>query len=343
MLATAEILCESEVICVGTPGGLETHLVPDAGFELRLIDPVPLPRTLSSKLITLPFRLAKAVRQARAILLDTRAEVVVGFGGYACLPVYLAARRLRIPVVVHEANAVPGLANRIAARFAASVCVTFSNTGLPHQIVTGMPVRTAVATLDRAGQAASARAEFGLDAEAKVLLVSGGSQGARSLNEATVGALEALDAAGISVVHVTGKRNFDEDLDLHPMSQARYIRLPYVERMEQAYAAADVMVARSGAGTVTETAVVGLPVIFVPLPHGNGEQAKNAQGVVDAGAGILIADADLDSDCLAAVVVGLFSDPTALESMSKAAQGLMPRDSAERVAQQARKVRKEAQ
>jgi len=340
MLATAEALSASDpsihITCVGTPVGLETDLVPHAGFELRLVDPVPLPRTVSADLVTLPVRIVKAVRQAKAILRG--ADVVVGFGGYASLPVFLAAKRMRIPVVVHEANAVPGLANRIAARFAAYVCVTFENTGLPHQIVTGMPVRPDVANLDRNAERGHARELFGLDADARVLLVSGGSQGARSLNTATMAALPALAAAGISVLHVTGKKNVDEPYT--PVDG--YVRVAYVERMGEAYAAADLMLARSGAGTVAETALAGLPVIFVPLPHGNGEQAKNAAGVVAAGGGILVVDADLTPQRLVGEATRILGDDQIVDRMSHAALNVMPRDAAQVVARYTIEAAKES-
>jgi len=336
MLATAEALADMEpaaqITCVGTRAGLETSVVPQAGFTLELVDPVPLPRSVTPGLFTMPVRLAKAVGQAKDILGSTRAQVVVGFGGYAALPVFLAAWRMGIPVVVHEANAVPGLANRIASRFAVDVCVTFANSGLPHQIVTGMPVRKAVADLDREAKRSTARHGFGLEDDAKVLLVSGGSQGARTLNQATVAARQALNDAGISILHVTGPKNYAETVDLPASTSAAYLRVPYVQHMEEAYAAADLMLARSGAGTVAETAIVGLPAIFVPLPHGNGEQAKNAAGVVDAQGGILIEDGQLTGERLATEVIQLFTDPQTLVSMGHAARHVMPRDAAKLVA-----------
>ncbi|MDR0285133.1 MAG: undecaprenyldiphospho-muramoylpentapeptide beta-N-acetylglucosaminyltransferase [Propionibacteriaceae bacterium] len=336
LLATAAALRladpAGEIVCVGTPAGLETTLVPAAGYDLRLVDPVPLPRRVSAGLVTLPFRIVTSVRQAGAVLRDARADVVVGFGGYASLPVFLAARRAAIPVVVHEANAVPGLANRIAARFAARTCVAFANTGLKNQVVVGTPVRRGVADLDRGAARPAARTRFGLPVGAPVLLVSGGSQGARSLNRAVTGALPGLDAAGISVLHVTGPKNFEEPVELPLLTRSTYVRLPYVAAMEDAYAAADLMLARAGAATVTETALVGLPALFVPLPHGNGEQAKNAAGVVAAGGGLLIADADLTPDRLVAEASRVFADPAVLARMSVAARGVMPGDAAERVA-----------
>ncbi|MDR2931306.1 MAG: undecaprenyldiphospho-muramoylpentapeptide beta-N-acetylglucosaminyltransferase [Propionibacteriaceae bacterium] len=339
MLATAEALRLIDdtvgISCVGTPVGLETRVVPQAGWELDLVDPVPLPRSLSLDLATLPFRIRVAVRQAKAVLRRRQARVVVGFGGYASLPVFLAARELHIPVVVHEANAVPGLANRIAARFAAVVCVTFANTGLPRQIVTGMPVRRAVSTLDRTAARSAARASLGLDNQARVLLVSGGSQGAKRLNDAVVDGLERLDRAGVTVVHVTGSKNFATTVQLPAVSPGAYLRLPYVDRMEQGYAAADLMVARSGAATVTETALVGLPTVFVPLPHGNGEQAKNAQGVVAAGGARLINDAELTGSRLVDEVTGMIFDQALLDRMSSAAKAVMPADAATVVARHA--------
>jgi len=306
-------------------------VVPQAGYELRLVDPIPLPRRLSTKLFTLPFRILKSVRQAKNILRDNGADVVIGFGGYASLPVVLAAWRLKTPCVVHEANAVPGLANRIAARFARVVCVTFENTGLAHQVVTGMPVSHAIAQVNRGELRTQARNFFGLESTGKVLLVSGGSQGAQSLNEATLGAMPSLAEAGVWVIHVTGKKNYEELTSAIP----NYIRVPYVERMDLAYAAADLMLARSGAATVNEVARVGLPTIFVPLPHGNGEQAKNAASVVAAGGGILINNAELSSTRLAQEVIRLMGDDAALAHMGAAAQDVMPSDAASRVAQYA--------
>ena len=330
MLATADALTRVDpagtITCVGTASGLEATLVPQAGRDLRLVAAVPLPRRPSKDLVTLPIRLGRAVRQATAILRDVRAEVVAGFGGYASLPVYLAARRLRVPVVVHEANAVPGLANRVAARFATTVCVTFANTGLPRQVVTGMPVNGSVTAA--AESRAQARAGFGLPADGPVLLASGGSQGARHLNEALLGALPRLTAAGIAVLHVTGRKNADQAASPQP----GYVPVPYVDRMDLAYAAADLMLGRAGAATVCETALAGLPVVFVPLPHGNGEQAKNAAGAVAAGAGLLIPDADLDPGRLADTVIGLVTEPGRLARMGEAARGLGVPDGADRVA-----------
>ena len=337
LIATAEriraLAPDVTLTCVGTPKGLESRVIPQAGLELELIPPVPLPRRPTPELALVPARLAGAVRQARAILRATAAEVVVGFGGYVALPAYLAARTMGIPVVLHEQNAVPGLANKVAARFAARVAVTFPGTRLPRAEVVGLPVRAAIVGLDRDAVRPAARAAFGLPADGPVLLVSGGSQGARSLNQATAGAIERLLAAGVSVLHVLGAANMSDEWTARDAGGAAYRPLAYVDGMENAYAAADLMLGRSGAGTVTETAIVGLPTIFVPLPHGNGEQAENGRFLVEAGAAIQLRDADLDADTLVAQVTALVRNPDRLALMSNTARGLVPRAAADTLAQ----------
>lgn len=333
LIATAEQLqelAEVDLVCVGTPKGLESRVIPEAGLRLELIPPVPLPRRLTPQLFAVPVRLVQAVNQARRILDRHRAEVAVGFGGYVSLPVYLAARLARVPLVLHEGNAVPGLANRIAARFTPHVATTFPATRLPHAVLVGLPVRTAIATLDREARRAPAREAFGLPAAGPVLLVSGGSQGARSLNTATAESVPRLLAAGISVLHVLGPANLtpDDVVRTDSATGAVYVPVGYVDEMGDAYAAADLMVGRAGAGTVMETAMTGLPTIFVPLPHGNGEQARNATFLIEAGAGALVADADLDADRLFTEATGLLADADRLARMSATCRSLVPSDAA---------------
>lgn len=331
LIATANALAslaEVDITCVGTPKGLESRVIPEAGLRLEMIPPVPLPRRLTPELLAVPGRLVRAVREAGAILRAHSAQVAVGFGGYVSLPVYLAARRAGVPLVLHEGNAVPGLANRIAARFTPHVVTTFADTRLPHAVHLGLPVRAGIATLDRAAQRDSARLGFGLPADGPVLLVSGGSQGARSLNLATADAAGRLLAAGISVLHVLGPANLTGQTvpRTDPTTGAAYVPVGYVDGMETAYAAADLMVGRAGAGTVMETAMTGLPTIFVPLPHGNGEQARNATFLVEAGAGLLVADADLDADSLVREATALLTDPDRLARMSADCRRLVPAD-----------------
>ena len=200
------------ITALGTARGLETRLVPERGYDLELITPVPLPRKLNGDLLRLPLRVRRAVRETRAVLDDVDADVVIGFGGYVALPAYLAARggpahRRRVPVVVHEANASAGLANRVGARSARRVLAAVPDSGLAHAEVVGMPVRASITALDRAALRAQARAHFGFADDARVLLVFGGSQGAASINRAVSAAAADLAAAGISVLHAHGPKN----------------------------------------------------------------------------------------------------------------------------------------
>ncbi len=340
LIATAEQLRSLDpggtVLCIGTPKGLETRVIPEAGLELRLIPPVPMPRRITAELFKVPLRLRTAVRQAGRILDDAHADVVVGFGGYVSMPVYLAARRRRTPVVIHEQNALPGLANRVASRFAAAVLTSFPGTPLRGARQVGLPVRTAIAELAEQGRAsrrAAARAEYGLREDLPVLLVSGGSSGARSINSAVIEARDDLLGAGVQVLHVLGMKNFHGDEPVVDESTgAGYHPLAYVDDMDNAYAAADFMLARSGAGTVVETAVVGLPALMVPLPIGNGEQARNAGPLVDAGAALLVPDAELDRDRLVRELVPVMRNAARVERMGAAARAIMPPGAAERVA-----------
>jgi len=337
MLAVADALRladqESELTCLGTARGLEVDLVPARGYELRLIPPVPLPRKPTLDLLRVPGRLWASVREAGRILHDTRAEVVVGFGGYVALPAYLAARRAKIPIVVHEQNAVPGLANRIGARFAEVVAVTLPGTPLPHAELVGMPLRPEIANLDREAVRARAREHFGMHADRPTLLVFGGSQGARSLNTALAAAVDALRAMGIQILHALGPKNFVEVPEEESSSQAPpYAALPYLARMDLAYAAADLVLCRAGAVTCAELSAVGLPAIFVPLPIGNGEQRFNAEPVVDAGGGLLVEDSALTRDYLLNTVGALLLDAEQLAAMSSATARFGRRDAAVRMA-----------
>ncbi|MDQ1642257.1 MAG: UDP-N-acetylglucosamine--N-acetylmuramyl-(pentapeptide) pyrophosphoryl-undecaprenol [Actinomycetota bacterium] len=318
------------ITALGTARGLETRLVPARGYELALIPPVPIPRRPNLDLLRTPVRLRAAIDAAAAVLRRENIDVLVGFGGYVAGPAYLAARRLAVPIVVHEANPRPGWANRLGARFTRFVAVSFPGTGLRNGQYVGLPIRRAIATLDRAASRTEGRSHFGLATEAPTLLVTGGSQGARRLNEAVAGAAPALAEAGIQVLHAAGPANV-VTVDRPPGSPA-YVVVPYLDRMDLAYAAADLALCRAGANTVVEMAAVGLPAAFVPLPIGNGEQELNARPVVDAGGGLLVEDAACTPEWVAATLTPLLHDPARLATMSAAAAALGRRDADERLA-----------
>src|SRR5579859_3885235 len=213
-LALADALRQAdgsiEVTCLGTQRGLETRLVPLRGYELALIPAVPLPRSVTPQLLTVPGRLAGAVHAVGTILDRVGADVLVGFGGYVATPAYLAAKRHKVPIVVHEANPSPGIANRLGALMTTYVYTGHPDTKLRNGKYLGLPIRRQIAELDRFAVGDKARAHFGLRPDLPVLLVFGGSQGAKSLNRALAGAVGAIRAAGVQILHVTGPKNADE-------------------------------------------------------------------------------------------------------------------------------------
>jgi UDP-N-acetylglucosamine--N-acetylmuramyl-(pentapeptide) pyrophosphoryl-undecaprenol N-acetylglucosamine transferase len=315
------------ITALGTQKGLEGRLVPARGYELAMIPPVPMPRRPSTELLTLPGRMRAALAQTERVLADVGADAVVGFGGYVSMPAYLAARRRRTPLIIHEANARPGLANRVGARFTPYIAEAVAGT-LPGAVRLGIPLRRPISTLDRQAVRAEARAALGLAPEGQVLLVFGGSQGAQRINAAVSAALPGLVDLGLQVLHSVGQGNIDAITDraegYHPVG--------YLDRMDLAYAAADLVVSRSGALTCAELAAVGLPAIYVPFPIGNGEQRLNALPVVGAGGGLIIADEDLDGHSLLADVRPLVQDPERLERMGQRAAAHGVRDADERLA-----------
>jgi len=333
-LALADALRRADprmpITCLGTERGLETRLVPLRGYDLELIPPVPLPRSLNPQLLSVPGRLAAAVRAATGALEAARADVLVGFGGYVATPAYLAARRCGIPIVVHEANVRPGLANRIGVRLTSHVFTGQPGTRLAHATYIGIPIRREIAGLDRLALGDRARAHFGLRPDQPVLLVTGGSQGARSLNRATVDAAGRIRAAGVQVLHIVGPRS---DIDVPAAGgEAPYVTLPYLDRMDLAYAAADFTLCRAGAMTCAELTAVGLPAAYVPLPHGNGEQRLNAAPIEEAGGGIIVDDSQLSPGWIADTLLAVLLDPERVAAMSRAAAQVGRRDADRRLA-----------
>ena len=327
-LALADALRTAEpdtvITCLGTERGLETRLVPLRGYDLALIPPVPLPRPLLTReLASVPGRLRDAVRATAEILDRVRADVLVGLGGYVATPGYLAAWRARLPIVVHEANARPGLANRIGSLLTRNVCTGQPGTRLPHGRYVGTPIRRQIAGLDRLALADKARTHFGLHPDLPVLLVTGGSQGAASLNAAVLAAAPTLRAAGIQVLHVVGPKNPGAEL---PPGPVPYVVLPYLDRMDFGYAAADFALCRAGAMTCAELTAVGLPAAYVPLPHGNGEQRLNAEPIEEAGGGLIIDDVDLSPDWIAQTLLPILLDDELVAAMGQAAAATGNRD-----------------
>ncbi|MEE6390283.1 MULTISPECIES: UDP-N-acetylglucosamine--N-acetylmuramyl-(pentapeptide) pyrophosphoryl-undecaprenol N-acetylglucosamine transferase [Microbacterium] len=330
LLAVADALRERDstatILVLGTAEGLESRLVPERGYELLIVDKVPFPRRPNAQAAAFPARFRRAIAQVRAHIRQHGIDVVVGFGGYASAPAYVAARRERVPFVVHEANAKPGLANVLGARAAAGVGVAFAGTPLRGSEVVGMPLRREVITLDRAARRAEAAEYFGLDADRPVLLVFGGSLGAQRLNDALADSWRDILAAGWQLLHVTGERS-----DLADPGVPGYALRRYVDRMDLAFALADLIVSRSGSATVSEISALGIPALYVPYSVGNGEQRLNAGSAVAAGAAQLLDDATFDGDAVRRIVVPLLGDPDRIRRMAEAAETAGTRTGTENV------------
>ena len=328
LLASAELLRSEghEVIALGTEEGLEQRLVPERGFELVTIPRLPLPRRLSPSVLAFPLRLLAASLKVRSLIRERNVDAVVGFGGYASAPAYLGAWFAKVPLVIHEANAIAGFANRLGARFTKHRAIAFPNSNLAGGTLTGMPIRKELVEGALSYDSGQARVELGLDPLLPTLLVTGGSQGAKSINEAVIAALPDFNNAGIQVLHIVG-----EKAGLEELNTSGYLRLAYCDRMDAAIAASDLAISRAGASTVSEFAAAGLPAVFVPYPVGNGEQRHNATSVIDAGGAELCEDSVFNAEYIAERVIPILSHKATLKKMSDAARSTGIHDAAERL------------
>lgn len=330
LLALAEYIRtnepEANVWALGTAEGLESRLVPERGFELITIARLPFPRKPSLYALKFPLAFAKAVKEIERKIRKLKIDVVVGFGGYASAPAYVAARRLRVPYVIHEANALPGMANKLGSKNAAAVGVAFEGTPLKGAQLVGMPLRAEIVAAMNQVDAAAAREYFGLDPKLPTLLVTGGSLGARRINEQIVLAYPALDAAGIQVLHIVGGNS-----ELDELKSKSLTRIKYCDRMDLAISAANLAIARSGSSTVCEFGAFGLPTVFVPYPVGNGEQKLNAANLIKLEAALLVDDARFDSAFVRDQVIPLISNTKRLREMSLAAKAASIADGTNRL------------
>jgi UDP-N-acetylglucosamine--N-acetylmuramyl-(pentapeptide) pyrophosphoryl-undecaprenol N-acetylglucosamine transferase len=313
---------------VGGRRGIEGRVVPEAGFQIDLLAGRGLQRRLTLDNFAAIGGALWAFVVALALVRRYRPRIVVGFGGYASLPCVVAARVLRVPTLVHEQDAAPGLANRIGARLGARAAVSLPATPLPHATLTGNPVRSVIAAIER--EPAS---------DPALLAVYGGAQGARTINRAAIGCYDRWrDRSDVTVRHVCGPRNLEEcqeSLDAQRRAEDAlvYELVPYEPHMEVMLARATLAVCRAGAGTVAELTVAGVPAVLVPLPGSPSDhQARNAQTLEQAGAALLVRDDECDPERLDRVVSELFAEPDRLEQMGKAARSIGRPDAAARVA-----------
>jgi len=305
------------VLLVGRKGGPEERLVPAAGFELETVRVRGLDRDAPWKNLALPALAPLALRAALRIVDRFRPDVVLGMGGYVMAPAVAAARIRRLPYVLHEKDVRPGLATRYFAANAAAVCTTLPGTESRLRgvrvVMTGVPLREGFQRRTP-------------DVPPRRLLVTGGSQGARRLNQAVWSALDGLCQRFEEVVHVTGQQGADE---LPQHARDRYRGIAFTDDMAALMARADLIVSRAGVGTIAEAAAVGLPMVLVPGTFGGGHQEENAAAMVSAGAAVRIADDELDGDSLLRTIDGLEADR--IRAMAKASAAAGRHDAAQRV------------
>jgi UDP-N-acetylglucosamine--N-acetylmuramyl-(pentapeptide) pyrophosphoryl-undecaprenol N-acetylglucosamine transferase len=321
-----------EALFIGTRSGLEGRLVPAAGYRIRFISA----GGVRGKGITARIRNASSIGvgffQSFGILSRFKPDLVFGSGGYASAAVVLAASVLRKRVVIQEQNSIPGLTNRLLARFARRIYLGFGKAAdyfRRHRgiVITGNPLRAEVLAARRI----DTRAEFGFTAERPVLLVFGGSQGARTLNRAATGYL--LARGNVQAIIQTGEQDYEWVRDRLGAHAARCFVRPYLEDMHRAYGAAVVALARAGALSVSELAAVALPSILVPYPHAaDNHQLYNASFLADAGGAIVISDSELNEGTLAAALDPLFADPARLAAMRRSLERIARKDAAKLIA-----------
>ncbi len=351
-LSVARVLrdrLQADVLFVGRAEGQEATLVPDAGFPLEPVAALPFRRRLSMETVRAPVAALRAARASRVLVRD--ADAVLGMGGYVSVPVSLAARKEKVPLIVHEQNATPGLANRMAARWARAVALSFAEAArrFPRRCrteVTGNPVREAVVRVreDRAALAEEGRRVLGLEGGRRTVAVYGGSQGALRLNQAAVRLSTILRGrADLQVLVITGPGHHQAVVDhLPPPGQLLVRTSPFVDRMELVHAVADLAVARAGAGTIAELSVCGVPSILVPYPYATGRhQDANARALQRLGGARMIPDDEATGERLTEIVVEMFEDPESLEAMAGAAKAFGRPDAADALAELTASVAKE--
>lgn len=328
-LAVAEALPDARITFVGTERGAETKLVPAAGYPLEFVEVAGFDRSRPWALPATGARAVRASMEAIGLLRRLAPDVVVGMGGYVSLPVGLAAARLRVPLVLHEQNIVLGLANRVLRRFARVVGVSFEETlaqAGPRGRYVGLPLPKRLVDCDWEAERRAGLATFDLDPLRKTLLVFGGSLGAQSLNAAAVGLAELwAERKDRQILHIVGSRHEPQSVAGNPILRS----VDFVERMEEAYAVADLVLCRGGASTVAELAIAGLPSIIVPYPHHRDrQQERHARVFERAGAAIVMADAGVNPYSVAESADVLLADPDRLARMGTAARTLARPDAA---------------
>ena len=296
---------DSDFLFVGAEGKMEMQKVPEAGYRIEGLKVAGLQRSLSLSNLSFPFKLLGSLSKAKQLLNEFQPDAVVGVGGYASGPVLFAAQNKGIPTLIQEQNSYAGLTNKLLSKRAKKICVAYPNMEqffpADKLIYTGNPVRKDIMELE--GKKETALKHFGLSSERKTLLVLGGSLGARTINNAVAKEMAAFEADGYQLLWQCGKFYFSEMSAQVAASDLQHIHVrEFIQEMDLAYAAADVVVSRAGALSVSELSLVGKPVIFIPSPNvAEDHQTKNAMAYVSQGAAILLKDAEAVGNLKASV------------------------------------------
>jgi undecaprenyldiphospho-muramoylpentapeptide beta-N-acetylglucosaminyltransferase len=324
------------ILFVGARRGLEREILPPSGFPYILLSGRGIVRRLSLDNVVAAVGLAFAFVRAMAIVGRRRPAVVVSVGGYGGVACSLAARAWRIPVVTVNVDAVIGSANRLIGRFATTSAVAFEGSGLPRAVVTGVPVRQAVLDADLTAPGRDrARGALGVGEGRRLVVIVGGSLGARRLNDAAVGLRRLFaDRSDLAIHHICGRREYDRLVhDDLPGGALEYQLIAYEEQMPDVLCAADLLVGRAGAMTVAELQVIGVPSILVPLPGAPGDhQQKNAEALAALGGAIVVPDADATAERLAAEIDAIVGDDARRRAMAAAAHAGGTPDAAAHIA-----------
>lgn len=316
---------EARITFIGTPRGLEGRLIPEAGFALELVDMVPF--TGRSRAV-FPVALVRSAFQANRVLRQVSADVAVSMGGYPGIPAVSGAWLGRLPSLIHESGAIPGRANLLAARLTRNVGVAFESAVASFSRsdvrVVGMPLDAEVAALDRSAERDRARSALGLDRDSFVVFITGGSQGAASLNAAAVDlGRRWAGRDGFKILLKTGRAHHDEMVERIEAAGAAEVVIPvaFFDRMTDPYAAADLTVSRAGASSVAEIAAIGVPSILVPYPHASDDhQTVNARALSDTGGAELVPDGEATGDRLGPLIEDLAARPDRLAALAEAAR-----------------------
>lgn len=327
-----------EILFVGTPNHIESRLATQAGFEFMGFAVSGFDKAHPLTLVSSGAKLLKATRAAKKLFKSKRPDAVVTFGAYVSIPVGRAAFEMGIPLIIHEQNSVPGMANAYLAKHATAIALTYAESaqgleGACEPVVLGNPVRASFETCTRD----QARASLGIPDDALVLLVMGGSLGAQHVNKAICDMKERLLAIdGLHVIQSTGESDYENvlaQLDLGDEEQKRWRVSPYIDSMNEALVASDLVVSRSGASSVAEIMTVGVPSVLIPYPYARGDhQTLNAQSCVAVGAACLVADADVESAGFSDLLIELLGDKARRDTMAQACKKLSGSDARMRLA-----------